>query len=244
MLAALGHAKIVERKPGVLLLQQFCDSLLAPGQLRIIHNHRVVVNDQVDVVTAQALALHVINTLVAFQRVFPVVHLHVEAGKPLSRAVIVNHQVVVPQNLGLLGYVIHDFLPQLGICAFSQQGRDGVFCQLYAAVQDEQRHAQTDVAVHRQSPEMLNQSRSQNGGGGNAVVAAVGRGGQQGGGVDFLAQLPVKQGHPQLHSDGCDQHPGCHGGKFHRRGMENLLGGAFHQLKADYQNQGGHCKAA
>ena len=95
MLAALGQAKIVEGKPGVLLPQQFCHSLLAPGQFRIIHNHRVVVNDQVDIVTAQALTLHVIDALVAFQRVFPVVHFHMETGKPLARAVVVNHQVVV-----------------------------------------------------------------------------------------------------------------------------------------------------
>ena len=242
--SALSHPEIMEVQPGVFLTQKPAHLLFQPVQLRIVHHHRVIMDHQMDVVAAQALPLHVVDQFMAFQGVLPVVHLHMEAGKTLSGAIVMYHQVVVAQNLGLPGDVVHNFLLQLRVDILSQQRGDGVLRQLHPAVENEQRHPQTNVAVGRQIPEMLNQRRRQHRRGGNAVVSAVLGRGPQRRGVNPLSQTVVKQEHPQLHTNGRQQHTGHHNGKLHRGGVQNFVHGAFHQLRPNNQNQSRYRQAA
>ena len=68
-----------------------------------------------DAVAAQALPLHVVDELVAFQRVLPVVHLHMQRGEPLAGPVFMDQQVVIAQDFRLGGDVVQNFLPQLWV---------------------------------------------------------------------------------------------------------------------------------
>ena len=230
--------------PGIPGLQQAQHFGLEPGQLRIVDDHGVIVDHQMDIVAAQALPLHVINQLVAVHGVLPAVHLHMEAGKALAGAIVMDHQVVIAQNLGLGHDVVHDLLPQFRVRVLAQQGGDGVLCQIPAAVQNEQGHAQTNPAVHGNAGPFFNQSRYQNGTGGDAVVAAVRGGGKERGGVDALGQIPVKQVHPEFHRNGSDQHQCRRQSEADRGGVENLIHRGFHQLHADDHDQCRHTQAA
>ena len=239
MAGAPDHPEIVEGQAAVLFLQEIGAFAAHPVELRVVGDHGVVVDHQMDVVAAQAFPFHVVDALVAVQGIVGGVHLHVEAGKPLTGAVVVDHQVVVAQDLGLLAHIIHDQRLQLGAGGFAQQGGDGLLCQTPAGEQDEHRHTQTHEAVHGYVEEMLDDARGQNGAGGHAVVAAVGGGGLQGGGGDHFAQLPVEQEQPHFHNDGSQQHRHGDAGEFHGGGIQNLLHGGFCQLEADEHDH--HC---
>ena len=77
----------------------------------------------------------------ALKWVFPVIHLHMKAGILSSRTIVMNHQIMIAQHFGMGLHIIHDLLPQLRVSIFSQQRRDGLLCQLPAAMQDKCRHA-------------------------------------------------------------------------------------------------------
>ena len=237
---ALDHPEIMEGQPGIPALEQAEHPLAKPVQLRVVHHHRVIVNHQVHVVAAQALPLHIVDDLMAFQRILPVVHFHMDAGKPLARAVVVNHQVMVAQHLGLGDDVIHQLPPKLRIRVLTKQRRNGILGQTPAAVQDKGRHCQAHPAVHGDVELSFKQGGQEYRGGGDAVVPAVLGGGKQRLGVDFLRQSPIEQVHPQLHADGGQQHHRRNGRKFHRRGMEDFFGGGLDQLHADDQDQHRH----
>ena len=98
---SLDHPEIVKGEPFILLLQQGLAALLQPLQLRIVGDHGIVVDHQMDIVAALAFPLHIIDEGMAFQGIFPAVHLHMEAGKLPSGAVVVDHQIMITQNLGL-----------------------------------------------------------------------------------------------------------------------------------------------
>ena len=176
----------MEGQPGIPALEQAEHPLAKPIQLRVVHHHRVIVNHQVHVVAAQALPLHVVDDLMAFQRILPAVHFHMDAGKPLAWAVVVNHQVMVAQHLGLGDDVIHQLPPKLRIRVLPQQRRNGILGKTPAAVQDKGRHCQTHPAVHGDVELSFKQGGQEHRGGGNAVVPAVLGGGKQRLGVDFL----------------------------------------------------------
>ena len=71
------HPEVVEGQAGIPDGKQLAYLLLQLIQRRIIGNDRIVVNDQMYIVAAQAFPLHIINGLMALQRVFPVVHFHI-----------------------------------------------------------------------------------------------------------------------------------------------------------------------
>ena len=212
---------------------------MKPGQLRVVRYHGVVVDDQMDVMAFQTLPLHVVDQLVALHGVFLAVHFHVDGGKALAGAVIVNHQVVISQNLGLGADVVHDTRLKFGGGSFAKQGTDGLLRQLGTAVENEQRHGQTHEAVNGQPGNGLDDGGQQDGGGGDDVVAAVLGGCEQSGGVDFPAQRPVEQAQPQLDGDGQHQHRRQRGGKHHRHRGEDFPHGGLCQLEADNDDHGG-----
>ena len=133
--AALDHAKIVKAQPLVPLPQQGFGFCPQPLKLRVVGDHGVIVDHQMDVVAAQTFPLHIVDDLVAFHGVFPMVHLHMEAGVALAGAVIVDHQIVIAQDLGVTADVVHQFFPQFGIGAFAQQRGYGFPGHLDAAVE-------------------------------------------------------------------------------------------------------------
>ena len=134
MLAALDHPEIVEAQAAVLEPQQTGGLLLQPVALRVVGDDGIVVDHQMDVVAAQAFPLHIVDPLVTVQGVFPVVHLHMEAGVALAGAVVMDHEIVIAQHQGLGFHIVHDLPPQVRVGVFSQQGGDGIPCQVPAAV--------------------------------------------------------------------------------------------------------------
>ena len=243
MSGAGDHAEIVNGQPGILHMEDRGDQLAHPVHRRIIGHHGVVVDHQMDIVRAVALALQIVDDLVALQGVLVLIHLHMETGEALAGAVIVDHQVMEAQDLGLGADEFSDGLPELRIRRFAQQGGNGLPGQAPAAPQDEQGHGQTHAAVDLPGGEMLCQACQQHGAGGDAVVAAVGGGGLQGGGADERTQLAVEPGQPQLHGDGRDQHTGGHGAEFHGGGIQDLLHRGLGQLEADDDDHSGHGQA-
>ena len=147
------HAEIMDAQPVIHGMQDPIDLGAHGIQLQIPHHDGVIVDHHMDTVLLKTPALQIVDAGVAFEGVFPVIHFHMDAGKPLTGAIVVNHQIVVAQHL-LVGFEnIDDLLPQFGRCVFSQQGADGIFTQGDAAVQDEHRHTQTHDAVDPPPPD-------------------------------------------------------------------------------------------
>ena len=92
--------------------------------------------------------------------IFTLVHFHMQACKPLSRTVIVNHQVVITEYARVFGNGLHNQFAQLRACRFTQQGTDCLLGKRCAAVQNEHGNAKTEIAVYTQSGKMLNNCRS------------------------------------------------------------------------------------
>ena len=162
-----------------------------------------------------------------------------EAGEPLAGAVVMDHQVVIAQHMGLLFDIVHNQPLQLRAGRFTQEGGDGLPGQVPAADQDENRYAQAHEAVDAPAKEVLRQGGDQHRTGGDAVVAAVGGGGLQRGGADAAAQVSVEPAEPELYKNGDKQNGGGKDAEFHRRGIQDFQNGGFAQLKADENNH--HC---
>ena len=195
-----------------------------------------------DVVLFQADPLDVVDEVVADQGVLPGIHLQMEGGKPLAGAIVVNHQVMEAQHLLMAADFSCQGLLQLRVRSVTQQGADGVPGDADAGPDDEQGHQQTHDTVNVPAEGCLHQGGQQHGPGGDAVVAAVGGGGLQGGGLNQLPHFPIEEGHPQLHPDGGQQHGSREPGEGHVLRVQNLLHGAFGQLRADEQNHGRHAE--
>ena len=74
-------------------------STLDPVQFFVIGDHGIVVDHQMDAMAVQHLTLDVVDDGVARQHILPHIHLHMDAGEPLTGAVVVYHQIVVAQHL-------------------------------------------------------------------------------------------------------------------------------------------------
>ena len=99
MAGALDHPEIVDGHPLVGFQEEPGNPVPETVHLRVVGYHRVVMNHQMDVVAAQALPLHIVDQLMAVQGILPHIHLHMEAGEPLTGAVVVDHQIVDAQHL-------------------------------------------------------------------------------------------------------------------------------------------------
>ena len=61
----------------------------------VICDHGVIVNGQVDSVLLQHHSLRPVDHLVDLQHILPAIHLHMDAGKGLTRAVIMNPELII-----------------------------------------------------------------------------------------------------------------------------------------------------
>ena len=134
MLFSLNHPEIMEGQPGVFLPQQPAAGFLQPVQHRIVGNDGIIVDHKVNSQAAQAFPFHVIDPFMAFQRVLPVIHFHMEGSEALPGTIVMDQKIVIPQDLRVRGNIIDDRLPQFWIRPFAQQGGDGVPGQGCAAV--------------------------------------------------------------------------------------------------------------
>lgn len=182
----------------------------------------------------------IVDDFVAGHGVLPFVHFHMDAGEALAGAVIMNHQVVKSQNFRVRADQIFDFFLQFRTGGLPQQGRDRFFCQVHAAVENEQRHQKAHDAVGLEAGDGLDAPGQQHGGSGDHVVAAVRRRGHQGLGADEFPQSPVEKVHPQLYADGPGQHQDKGQRKFNGRGVEDFLKAGPGQLEADDDDQRSH----
>ena len=142
------------------------------------------------------------------------------------------------------GRVAHDLIPHLfdqhGIGGFAENRVEHVADQPDAAVKDKQRHRHADRAVQPCADVGDKADRQKHRRTGNNVVPAVGGGCSQRAGVDLLADLPIKNGQPQLDGDRADQHGDRHGREGNRRRRDQLSDAAAEQLDADGQDQHRH----
>ena len=237
------HAEIVNGQSGIDGCQLAVNEVVHPFQLRVVGDHGIIVNHQMDAMALVAFPFQVVDNLMAQQGVFPAVHFHMDAGEPAAGAVIVNHQVVVAQNLGGGADFVEDLLPQLRAGGLAQQGADGVLSQTKAADEDEHCHRKAHIAVDPQTGHGFHDAAEQHRAGGNHVVAAVGGGGHQRFRLELLAQPSVEQGQPQLHAHGSSQYRCGEPAKGHGLRVENLLEGTFGQFEADEQNHHRHRQA-
>ena len=237
------HAEVVDGQPGIPDMEDAGDQIAHPVGGGVVGHHGVVVDHQMDAVLLQHGPLHVVDDLVALHGVLVLVHLHMEAGEPLAGAVVVDHQVVVAQDLGPAADEVSDELALFGVGALAQQGGDGVLGQIDAAPEDEGGHSQTHDTVHLPAGHTLDDGGGQDGGGGQAVIAAVGGGGHQGGGIDHHAQLGVEPAEPELDGDGAHQNGNGDPLQFHGGGVQDLTDGGLGQLIADDEDQARHGKA-
>ena len=184
-----------------------------------------------------------VQNLVVLKRVALAGHLHVGAGKLTTGAVVVHHEVMSAQDLGVRHDPVADFLDELGVGRLSQQWADGVAYQAQAADADEDAHAQARPAIEVKAGRLRNKRRHQDRARGDDVVFGVLRRGDERLRVDAIAQRAVERGHPELNEHGCSQ---CRKGNERvggGGGLDDLGNGLEHQVDADGTNEDGDKQA-
>ena len=174
-----------------------------------------------------------------FKRVALAGHFHVCAGKLAAGAVVVHHQVVRAQDLGVRHNPVADCLDELGVGCLPQQRADGVAHQAQAADADEDAHTQACPAIEVKVGRLRNKRRHQDRARGDDVVFGVLRRGDERLRVDAVAQRAVERGHPELNEHGCSQ---CRKGNERVSGgggLDDLGNGLERQVDADSTNEDG-----
>ena len=170
-------------------------------------------------------------------------HFHVCAGKLAAGAVVVHHEVMSAQDLGVRHDPVADFLDELGVGRLPKQRADGVAHQAQAADADEDAHAQARPAIEVKAGRLRNKRRHQDRARGDDVVFGVLRCGDERLRVDAIAQRAVECGHPELNEHGCSQ---CRKGNERVSGgggLDDLGNGFEHQVDADGTNEDGDKQA-
>ena len=156
----------------------------------------VAVQRDVDAHLAFDIVLDGVQDLVVLKGIALAGHFHVCAGKLTAGAVVVHHEVVCAQDLGVRHDPVADFLDELGVGRLSQQRADGVAHQAHAADANEDAHTQACPAIEVKAGRLRNKRCHQDRARGDDVVFGVLRRGDERLRVDAVAQRAVECGHP------------------------------------------------
>ena len=209
----------------------------------VVGAHRVHVNYRLAAQALPELPLHMVNAVVELQQFSAGRDLGVEGDHPPPGAVIVDDEVVDPQDRLVGQDQGPDFLHKLRRGRRAQQGVHGGLNRLDAGPEDEQGHQQSPPSVQSHARIPLHQGGGQHHRRGGAVAEGVQGGGLHGGGADALSDPPVVKGHVELYRDGGAEdrrHPGA---GLRRDRVQNLPHGGLGQLEAHQQDQHGHHQA-